>query len=40
MAKIVKEIKPSCIEDAIGNSHWEKSMDEEMATLHGKGTWE
>ena len=40
MAKVVEEVDPSCIEDAIGNVLWEKAMDEEMATLYGNGTWE
>ena len=40
MAKLVEEVGPSCIEDANGNVHWEKAMDEEMVALYGNETWE
>ena len=40
MAKVIEEVEPTCIEDAVGNMHWEKAMDEEMAALYGNGTWE
>ena len=39
MAKVIEEVEPPCIEDAIGNLHWEKAMDEEMVALYGNGTW-
>ena len=38
MAKVVEEVEPACIEDAVGNVHWEKAMDKEMVALYGNGT--
>jgi len=33
-------IWPTSFDEAIGDEHWEKAMDEEMAALYGNGTWD
>jgi hypothetical protein len=41
MAKVVQDVEPICFEDAIGHALWDKTMDEEMATLDANrhGSW-
>ena len=33
MAKVVQDVEPTCFEDAVGHTLWDKAMDEEMAAL-------
>lgn len=40
MEKVVEVVEPTCFDDAIGNVHWEKVMDEEMNALYDNETWE
>jgi len=40
MAKVVEVVDPTCFDDAIGNMHWEKDMDEEMNALYENETWD
>ena len=42
MASVVQVIEPTCFDEAIGDEHWEKAMDEEMVALYmamGLGIW-
>ena len=40
MAKVVHDGEPTCFEDAVGNTHWDNAMDDEMAVLDVNETWE
>ncbi|MDM1593474.1 reverse transcriptase domain-containing protein [Escherichia coli] len=40
MAKVVQDVEPTCFEDAVGHTLWDKAMDEEMAALDANKTWE
>ena len=40
MAKVVQDVEPTCFEDVVGNEHWDKAMDEEMAALNVNDTWD
>ena len=40
MAKVVQSVEPTCFEEAIGNVHWDKAMNEEMVALYDNDTWE
>ncbi|MCO5563231.1 hypothetical protein L7F22_016868 [Adiantum nelumboides] len=40
MAKIVQDKEPTSFDEAIGNIKWEQAMDEVMAALDVKETWE
>ena len=38
--KIVQDVEPTCLDDAIGDAKWEKAMNEEMVTLDANETWD
>ncbi len=40
MVKIIQEVEPMCLEQAIGNPKWDNAMDEEMAMLDANAIWE
>ena len=40
MAKIVRDLEPTCFDDAVGQAKWEEAMNEEMAALHVNKTWD
>ena len=40
MTKVIEESGHTCFEEAIGNINWDVAMDEEMASLDAKYTWD
>ena len=40
MTSVVEVVEPTCFDEAIGNEHWEKAMDEEMVVLYVNDTWD
>lgn len=38
MTKVVQDVKPTCFEEVVGHTLWDKAMDEEMATLKANKT--
>lgn len=35
----MQDVEPTCFDEAVGNVNWEKSINQEMASLHGNETW-
>jgi len=40
MVRVIQEVEPIYLEQAIRNPKWDNAMDEEMATLDVNATWE
>jgi len=40
MVKVIREVEPTCFEQAVGNPQWNNAMNEEMAALDVNATWE
>ena len=40
MVKVVEVQEPTCFEEAVGMLEWDQAMDEEMAALYVKQTWD
>jgi len=40
MVKVIQEVEPTCLEQAVENLKWDNAMDEKMATLDANVTWE
>ena len=38
--KVVQNVEPTCFEDVVGHTLWDKAMDEKMAALDANKTWE
>jgi len=40
MVRVIREVEPTCFEQAVGNLKWDNAMNEEMAALDVNATWE
>jgi len=40
MVRVIREVEPTCFEQAVGNPKWDNAVNEEMAALDANATWE
>ena len=40
MTKVIHEFEPTCIEEVVGKTNWDATLDEEMVAFDANHTWE